>query len=77
MQYIKTYLTFLFIVIGFFGCKSDAGEIVGMSDNSEQNSNLYDYSLNDVNSSSSTYGEYIGPDYFANQVTLHYFGHQS
>jgi len=36
----------------------------------------YDYSLVDINTSSSTYGETISPDYFQGQVTLHYFGHQ-
>ena len=77
MQYRKMHLALLFIVIGFYGCNQDSGEVVGMSDDFETNSNLYDYSLSDVNSSSGTYGEYIGPDYFANQVTLHYFGHQS
>tara|TARA_B100001250_G_C19358974_1_gene596779 strand:- start:454 stop:636 length:183 start_codon:yes stop_codon:yes gene_type:complete len=35
----------------------------------------YDYSLEDLNSSSSSYGEEIGTTYFQNHVTLHYFGH--
>ena len=39
-------------------------------------SQIYDYSLEDINTSSSTYGEAISPDYFQGQVTLHYFGHQ-
>ena len=64
MQYRKTHLALLFIVIGFFGCNPDSGEIV------------YDYSITDVNASSATYGENIGPSHFENQVTLHYFGHQ-
>jgi len=35
----------------------------------------YDYALEDLNSSSSSYGEEIGTTYFQNHVTLHYFGH--
>jgi len=37
---------------------------------------VYDYSLTDINASSVTYEENIGPNYFDNQVTVHYFGHQ-
>ena len=37
----------------------------------------YDYYLEDLNSSSSIYGEIISPGYFQGQVTLHYFGHQN
>lgn len=35
----------------------------------------YNYSLEDLNSTSDFYQEYIGPSYFENQITLHYFGH--
>ena len=35
----------------------------------------YDYSLEDLNSSSEYYGQNVGTSYFAGQVTLHYFGH--
>ena len=35
----------------------------------------YNYSLEDLNSSSETYGSNVGPEYFANHVTLHYFGY--
>ena len=35
----------------------------------------YDYSLEDINSSSEYYGEFIGTSYFPVQITLHYFGH--
>ena len=35
----------------------------------------YNYSLEDLNSSSSYYGEEVGTSYFPDQVTLHYFGH--
>ena len=37
---------------------------------------VYDYSLTDINASSVTYGENIGPGYFTSQVSVHYFGHQ-
>ena len=40
-------------------------------------SQIYDYSLEDRNASSATYGEIISPEYFQGQVTLHYFGHQN
>ncbi|MEE2858277.1 MAG: hypothetical protein VX820_01005 [Candidatus Neomarinimicrobiota bacterium] len=35
----------------------------------------YDYSLEDINSGSESYGQNIGVSYFSNKVTLHYFGH--
>jgi len=38
---------------------------------------VYDYSLTDINNSSVTYGNNIGPGYFESQVTVHYFGHQT
>ena len=50
---------------------------MGATDDGETNSSLYDYSLNDVNSSSSTYGKKISPSYYNNKVTVHYFGHQN
>ena len=40
-------------------------------------SQSYDYYLEDINTSSFTYGERISPEYFQGQVTLHYFGHQN
>ena len=77
MRYKKTDIALLFIVIGFFGCDPDSDTaIVGATDD-ETNSSLYDYSLNDVNPSSSTYGGEISPSYYNNKVTVHYFGHQN
>ena len=35
----------------------------------------YDYSLEDINSSSEYYEEFVGTSYFPAQITLHYFGH--
>ena len=46
------------------------------TEDENNNSQIYDYSLEDINISSSTYGEAISPYYFQGQVTLHYFGHQ-
>ena len=37
----------------------------------------HDYSLADQNAASATAGSSVGPSYFAGQVTMHYFGHQS
>jgi hypothetical protein len=35
----------------------------------------YDYSLEDINSTSDYYQDIVGTSFFENQVTLHYFGH--
>ena len=35
----------------------------------------YDYNLEDINSSSDTYGQQIGTSFFQDFVTLHYFGY--
>ncbi len=35
----------------------------------------YNYLLEDLNSSSETYGLNVGPEYFSGYVTLHYFGY--
>ena len=37
----------------------------------------YEYSLEDINSTSDTYGINITPSSYIGQVTLHYFGHQN
>jgi len=37
----------------------------------------YNYELMDINPVSLSYGETISPTYYQNQITLHYFGHQS
>ena len=37
----------------------------------------YNYLLEDINPSSNYYENYISPDEFSGQVTLHYFGHQN
>ena len=76
MQYKKTHLALLFIAC-FFACDPDINEVVGTGDDSETNSNLYDYSLNDINLSSKTHMENISPGFYNNKVTVHYFGHQN
>lgn len=35
----------------------------------------YDYTLEDINPSSETFGQQIGTSYFEDFVTLHYFGY--
>ena len=55
----------LFLVLGFNACSHPDEEMV------------YDYSLADINVTSNTYGNNIGPGYFNNEVTVHYFGHQN
>ena len=47
------------------------------TEDENNNSQVYDYSLVDINTSSSTFGETISSGYFQGQVTLHYFGHQN
>ena len=37
----------------------------------------YEYSLEDINSTSDNYGANISPSSYTGQVTLHYFGHQN
>jgi hypothetical protein len=74
LQDRKAHLALLIFAFGFYGCNPYSDEASGVC---ETNSNLYDYSLKDINSSSSTYGKNIGPGYFEDQVTLHYFGHQN
>jgi hypothetical protein len=67
MQYRKTHLALLFIVC-FFACDPDIDEV---------DSNLYAYSLVDINSTSDAFGTNISPASYPDQVTLHYFGHQN
>ena len=76
MNYRKRYLALLFVVFGFYGCNPDSSDVIGEADGSETNSNLYDYLLEDINSTSDTYGTTVSPASFPDQVTLHYFGHQ-
>ena len=62
---VKIYSTILILLaFVFFSCDPPDEEVV------------YDYSLVDINPNSDTYGVNISPDYFENQVTVHYFGHQ-
>ena len=61
----KYSVLLIFLTFVFFSCNPPNEEVV------------YDYSLIDINSTSVTYGENIGPGDFENQVTVHYFGHQN
>ena len=46
------------------------------TEDENNNSQVYDYYLEDINNLSSTYGQRISPGFFQGNVTLHYFGHQ-
>ena len=77
MQFRKTHLALLFIIVCFFGCNRDSNEVVGTDGGSEIDSNLYTYSLVDINATSDASGTNISPASYPDQVTLHYFGHQN
>ena len=47
------------------------------TEDENNNSQVYDYSLEDINNSSYTSGQIISPGFFQGNVTLHYFGHQN
>ena len=47
------------------------------TEDENNNSQVYDYYLEDINNLSSTDGQIISPDFFHGNVTLHYFGHQN
>jgi hypothetical protein len=36
-----------------------------------------DYSLEDANANSPSFGDAVGPSFYPGKITLHYFGHQS
>ena len=76
MQYRKTHLALLFIVC-FFACDPDIDKVVGTGDGSEIDSNLYTYSLVDINDTSDAFETNISPASYPDKVTLHYFGHQN
>ena len=46
------------------------------TEDENNNSQVYDYYLEDINNLSSTYGQIISPVFFQGNVTLHYFGSQ-
>ena len=47
------------------------------TEDENNNSQIYDYSFEDINNSSYTSGQIISPGFFQGNVTLHYFGHQN
>ena len=63
-----------YLIIGFSILVFSCGLLETEDENN--NSQVYDYSLEDVNPNSVTYGETLSPGYFENLITLHYFGHQ-
>ena len=65
VKYLGIGFSILVFSCGLFGTEDE-----------NNNSQVYDYSLVDINTSSSTFEETISPEYFQGQVTLHYFGHQ-
>ena len=64
-----------YLAIGFsilvFSCR------LFETEDENNNSQVYDYYLEDINNLSSTYGQIISPVFFQGNVTLHYFGHQN
>ena len=63
-----------YLAIGFSILVFSCGLLETEDENN--NSQVYDYSLENVNPNSVTYGETLSPGYFENQITLHYFGYQ-
>ena len=81
-------IIFLFILVTFSACdifhddneqlEQDCELINSQNlENCESDNSNYNYCLTDINFNSCTYGEDIGKSIFSNQVTVHYFGHQS
>ena len=76
------------ILITFFACDTFNNDTIQLEqdcelinsqnlENCESGNDNYNYCLTDINPNSCTYGENIGKSIFNNQVTVHYFGHQS
>ena len=49
--------------------------ISSCEDSTGQNNQIFQYLIEDINPSSQSYGNNVGPSYFKGKVTLHYFGH--
>ena len=67
----KLYLLLPILFLIYWGCEYSTGQ------NNELGSHSFDYLLEDINSSSQSYGNEVGPSYFKGQITLNYFGHFS
>ena len=84
---ISKYIISIFLILSSFSCNLFNNENEQIEQNCElinsQNQETcevttqYDYCLEDINPSSCSYGEAIGRSIYNNQVTVHYFGHQS
>ncbi len=65
MTLFRNLFLSLSIIYILGGCRNDT----------DQNNQIFQYSLKDINPSSQSYGSNVGPSYFKGKVTLHYFGH--
>ena len=68
-MYNKIIYTLLYL---FLSCNSN-DSTSSTCDDLEILSESINFSLEDKNEGSSTYGEFIGPDFFSNTVRLFYF----
>tara|TARA_Y100001970_G_scaffold235700_1_gene294876 strand:+ start:170 stop:379 length:210 start_codon:yes stop_codon:yes gene_type:complete len=67
---MQKYLSLLlFLGLVFWSCEDSTDQ------NNELDSHPFDYLLEDINSSSQSYGNKVGPSYFEDKITLNYFGH--
>lgn len=73
MNYFKILLYSILLIL--YSCNPDE-DISGNDDIPDTGESL-SYSLLDINSSSETYNQNIGPASFDNMITVHYFGHQN
>ncbi len=65
----KLYL--ILILLSFWSCSNDGGS--PLDSNNSNVPNTFDFSLEDVNPQSATYGETIGHSYFDDYIRLYYF----
>ena len=55
--------------LAFWSCDNSTTQI------NELDNRQFNYLLEDINSSSQTYGNEVGPSYYEGQITVNYFGH--
>mgnify|MGYP002860976649 FL=1 len=55
--------------LAFWSCDNSTTQI------NELDNRQFNYLLEDINSSSQSYGNEVGPSYYEGQITLNYFGH--
>jgi len=67
---VRIYFLFLLCTgLSFWSCDNSTNQ------NNELDNRQFNYLLEDINSSSQSYGNEIGPSYYEGQITLNYFGH--